>query len=86
MQCEASLLKGNTITPNTKKFCYINGIIEYIEFKTSTVPMFTSSTFHGKVKIEDETVEWVIVWLAHDQLSFIETFCNTVPTPLGCSH
>ena len=48
--------------------------------------MFTSSTFHGKVKIEDETVEWVIAWLAHDQLSFIETFCNTVPTPLGGSH
>ena len=85
-QCEASLLKGNTITPNTKKFCYINGIIEYIQFKTSTIPMFTSSTFHGKVKIEDETVEWVIAWLAHNQLSFIETFCNTVPTPLGGSH
>ena len=48
--------------------------------------MFTSSTFHGKVKIEDETVEWVIAWLAHDQLSFIETFCNTIPTPLGGSH
>ena len=85
-QCEASLLKGNTITPNTKKFCYINGIIEYIQFKTSTIPMFTSSTFHGKVKIEDETVEWVIAWLANNQLSFIETFCNTVPTPLGGSH
>ena len=85
-QCDASLLKGNTITPNTKKFCYINGIIEYIQFKTSTIPMFTSSTFHGKVKIEDETVEWVVTWLAHDQLSFIETFCNTVPTPLGGSH
>ena len=85
-QCEASLLKENTITPNTKKFHYINGIIEYIQFKTSTIPMFTSSTFHGKVKIEDETVEWVIAWLAQDQLSFIETFCNTVPTPLGGSH
>ena len=85
-QCEASLLKGNTITPNTKKFIFINGIIEYIQFKTSTIPMFTSSTFHGKVKIEDETVEWVIAWLAHDQPSFIETFCNTVPTPLGGSH
>ena len=85
-QCEASLLKGNTITPNTKKFRYINGIIEYIQFKTSTIPMFTSSTFHGKVKIEDETVEWVIAWLAQDQPSFIETFCNTVPTPLGGSH
>ena len=80
------MLKGNTITPNTKKFIFINGIIEYIQFKTSTIPMFTSSTFHGKVKIEDETVEWVIAWLAHDQLSFIETFCNTVPTPLGGSH
>ena len=80
------MLKGNTITPNTKKLRYINGIIEYIQFKTSTIPIFTSSTFHGKVKIEDETVEWVIAWLAHDQLSFIETFCNTVPTPLGGSH
>ena len=48
--------------------------------------MFTSSTFGGNVKIEDENVEWVVAWLTNSETSFIETYCNTVPTPLGGSH
>ena len=85
-ECNPSLIKENSQTPNSKKICYKNGIIDYIKFKTSTIPMFTSSTFHGNVKIEDENVELVIAWLTNRETSFIETYCNTVPTPLGGSH
>ena len=42
--------------------------------------------FHGNVKIDDETVEWVVSWLADHETSFTETFCNTVHTPLGGTH
>ena len=85
-ECDASLIKENSQTPHSKKICYKNGIIDYIKFKTSTIPMFTSSTFGGNVKIEDENVEWVVAWLTNSETSFIETYCNTVPTPLGGSH
>ncbi len=85
-KCCSYLLKDNSKIPAFKKLCYKDGIIDYIQFKTSKVPIFTSSRFHGRVKIDDETVEWVIAWLSDNETSFIETFCNTVPTPLGGSH
>ena len=40
-ECNPSLIKENSQTPNSKKICYKNGIIDYIKFKTSTIPMFT---------------------------------------------
>ena len=85
-ECDTSLITENSQTPLSKKICYKNGIIDYIKFKTSTIPMFTSSTFDGNVKIEDENVEWVVAWLTNNETSFTETYCNTVPTPLGGSH
>ena len=84
-KCDESLLKTNTL-PSSKKFCYINGILDYMKQKTSSIPFFTSSLFHGNVKIDNETVEWVVSWLADHETGFTETFCNTVHTPLGGTH
>ena len=85
-KCDESLLKTNNTLPSSKKFCYINGILDYMKQKTSSIPFFTSSLFHGNVKIDDETVEWVVSWLADHETGFTETFCNTVHTPLGGTH
>ncbi len=85
-KCDESLLKKNNTIPSSKKFCYINGILDYMKQKTSSIPFFTSSLFHGNVKIDNETVEWVVSWLADHETGFIETFCNTVHTPLGGTH
>ena len=84
-RCDEALLKTNTL-PSSKKFCYINGILDYMKQKTSSIPFFTSSLFHGNVKIDNETVEWVVSWLADHETGFTETFCNTVHTPLGGTH
>ena len=85
-KCDVSLLKTNTNLPSSKKFFYINGILDYIKQKTSSIPFFTSSLFHGNVKIDNETIEWVVSWLADHETGFTETFCNTVHTPLGGTH
>jgi len=85
-KCDESLLKTNSTLPSSKKFCYINGILDYMKQKTSSIPFFTSSLFHGNVKIDNETVEWVVSWLADNETGFAETFCNTVHTPLGGTH
>ena len=85
-KCDESLLKTNISLPTSKKFCYINGILDYMKQKTSSIPFFTSSLFHGNVKIDNETVEWVVSWLADHETGFTETFCNTVHTPLGGTH
>ncbi len=85
-KCDESLLKTNDTLPSSKKFCYINGILDYMKQKTSSIPFFTSSLFHGNVKIDNETVEWVVSWLTDHETGFTETFCNTVHTPLGGTH
>ena len=85
-KCNQSLIKDEEKTPSYKKICYIEGLLEYIKFKTSTIPLYMSSFFKGNVKLNEETVEWVISWLSSGESSFNETFCNTVPTPLGGSH
>ena len=48
--------------------------------------MYTTSSFKDNVKIGEETVEWAIRWFVENENSFVETFCNTVPTPLGGTH
>jgi len=85
-KCQQSLIKDEDKTPSYKKICYEEGLLEYIKFKTSTIPLYMSSFFKGNVKLNEETVEWVISWLNSGESSFNETFCNTVPTPLGGSH
>ncbi len=85
-KCDETLLKSYSDLPSIKKFCYINGILDYIKQKTSSIPFFTSHLFHGKVDVDDETVEWVVSWLADNETGFTETFCNTVHTPLGGTH
>jgi len=85
-KCNQSLIKDEEKIPSYKKICYVEGLLEYIKFKTSTIPLYMSSFFKGNVKLNEETVEWVISWLNSGESSFNETFCNTVPTPLGGSH
>ncbi len=85
-KCNDTLLKTDSILPSSKKFCYLNGIIDYMKHKTSSNSFFTSSLFHGNVNIDDEKVEWVVSWFADHESGFTETFCNTVYTPLGGTH
>ena len=84
--CDEILLKKDSIVPLSKKFCYLNGILDYMKQKTTSIPFFTSSLFHGNVNVDDETVEWVVSWLADHEAGFTETFCNTIHTPLGGTH
>ena len=84
--CDDILLKKDSSVPSSKNFCYIDGILDYMKHKTSSIPFFTSSLFHGNVNITDETIEWVVSWLADKETGFTETFCNTVYTPLGGTH
>ncbi len=85
-KCNETLIKANSNLPIAKKICFEDGILDYMKYKTSSNTLFSSSFFDGNVKIEDETVEWVVSWLTHDETGFTETFCNTVHTPLGGTH
>jgi topoisomerase IV subunit B len=60
------------------------------DFLTSRIERFTPVTrdvFSGRVQKEGGhgSVEWAIAWLA-DEDGFMQSYCNTVPTPDGGTH
>ena len=85
-KCHESLISENSNIIDEKSLCYKNGLSEYIEFKTASIPMYIGSTFESKVNIDNELIEWAIRWFTPDEFIFLESFCNTVPTPLGGTH
>ena len=85
-KCNPSLIKSDTDIKSEVKLCFKNGLSDYIHFKTASIPLFIGTTFEEKVKINDEIIELAIRWFDQNELSFIETFCNTVSTPLGGTH
>ena len=85
-KCNPCLLKADSDIKSQIKLCFKNGLSDYIHFKTSSIPMFIGTTFEAKVNIDDELIELAIRWFDQNETGFIETFCNTIPTPLGGTH
>ena len=54
--------------------------------KITDIPLLFGTQYYDKVEINNEKFEFTISWFEEDNLNFIESFCNTVPTPYGGSH
>ncbi len=81
---EAILIDDNT--PSSHIFYYENGIKEMMKDKISNLPLLFGSQYYDKIEVADEKVEFAISWFEEENLNFIESFCNTVPTTYGGSH
>ncbi len=85
--CDKTLLKGVEGVPEQETFRFENGLRDYlaseIQGKTLVHPDFFAGrnekkSGHGKV-------EWAIAWIADDD-GFLNSYCNTIPTPDGGTH
>ncbi len=76
----------NENIPSNYIFHYKNGIKEMLEDKTSNMPLLFGTQYYDKIEIDSEKVEFTMSWFDEDNLNFIESFCNTVPTSYGGSH
>ena len=54
--------------------------------KITNIPLLFGTQYYDKIEIDDEKFEFAISWFDEDNVNFIESFCNTVPTPYGGSH
>ena len=87
-KCAPSVITDQT--PAEDKFFFPNGLADYLaERIQGTEPL--SEIFSGRVERKDDAgaVEWAVVWSAagfdeHD--SFVQSYCNTIPTPDGGTH
>merc|ERR1711991_1224506 len=67
-------------------FYFENGIQQMLTDKTTNIPLLFGTQYYDKIEIENEKFEFAVSWFDEDNFNFIESFCNTVPTPYGGSH
>jgi topoisomerase-4 subunit B len=85
--CDKALLKGLEDVPEKATFHFEQGLKDYLsdQLKDATLvhPDIFSGT-HGKVGSHG-AVQWAVAWTA-DTDGFLNSYCNTIPTPDGGTH
>ncbi len=85
--CDKALLKGVEDVPEKATFHFEQGLKDYLsdQLKDATLvyPEIFSGT-HGKVGAHG-AVQWAAAWTA-DTDGFLNSYCNTIPTPDGGTH
>ena len=84
-KCNDAILNDEKI-PNDHIFYFENGIQQMLTDKITNIPLLFGTQYYDKIEIDDEKFEFAISWFDEDNVNFIESFCNTVPTPYGGSH
>ncbi|MDR1027446.1 MAG: type IIA DNA topoisomerase subunit B [Rickettsiales bacterium] len=79
--------------PATATFYYPNGVSDFLEEKTASVPRILPKTFAGSVEFPDDVgrVEWAITFLTDENGAasddgFFASYCNTIATIDGGTH
>jgi len=85
--CAKELLRGNDDVPEKATFHFEEGLRDYLKetLKEATLvhqDIFTGST--GKIGTRG-AVQWAVAWTA-DTDGFLNSYCNTIPTPDGGTH
>ena len=83
--CDAKLLKGDAETPASDKLHFPGGLQDYLSATVDARPTITPNAFAGRVSNGVGKVEWAICW-PQDEEGFVNSYCNTIPTPQGGSH
>lgn len=86
-KCDESLIKEGDKTPSQGVLHFPGGLSDYLANMLEGRETLTSVPFTGDIKFPDEQgkVEWAIAW-PEDEEAFFNSYCNTVPTPLGGTH
>ncbi len=84
--CNPALLKEGSDTPEKATFHFPGGLRDYLEASIGKAHKVNSEPFSGK---SDKTgghgtLEWAVTW--HGDDGFVNSYCNTVPTPEGGTH
>lgn len=87
--CDKSLLKDKEEkdVPEKAELHFPGGLQDYVEERLGKRRMVTPKPFSGRVDFATDQgrVEWAVAWPA-DEDGFLNSYCNTVPTPQGGTH
>ncbi|HEX8233604.1 MAG TPA: DNA topoisomerase IV subunit B [Caulobacteraceae bacterium] len=87
--CDRSRIHDST--PQKATFHFPNGLADFLAERIGEAETLTPAPFAGRIERQGEAgaVEWAIAWSPagfgeHD--GFMQSYCNTVPTPEGGTH
>mgnify|MGYP001103619049 CR=1 FL=1 len=77
-------------TPTQAKFHFPGGLADYLNETLGEASTYADAPFAGKVTFADKfqvpgSIEWAINWTPSRD-GYIQSYCNTVPTPEGGTH
>jgi topoisomerase-4 subunit B len=76
-------------TPQKAVFHFPNGLADFLAERMKDVETVTPEPFTGRKQGEAGMVEWAIAWTGAgfgETDGFMQSYCNTVPTPEGGTH
>jgi topoisomerase-4 subunit B len=77
-------------TPREATFHFPGGLSDYLGEVIGTSATYTDAPFAGRVEFASRfnapgSVEWAVTW-SPSRDGFIQSYCNTIPTPEGGTH
>ncbi|SEQ05388.1 DNA topoisomerase IV subunit B [Faunimonas pinastri] len=84
--CAESLIPEKSETPTKAVFHFPGGLKDYLAVSLTGENLVGSELFAGKTDRQGGhgSVEWAVAWFAGE--GFVQSYCNTVPTPEGGTH
>jgi topoisomerase-4 subunit B len=88
-RCAAERLHDQT--PAEAVFHFPNGLADYLKERVGAIETVTPEPFAGRIERAENggAVEWAVTWSGAgfgEADGFVQSYCNTVPTPEGGTH
>ncbi len=85
--CDPGLIKKAMKTPAEDTLHFPNGLSDFLEYSLNGRKTHTPEPFVDQAEFPEKEgyVEWAITWPV-DEDGFLNSYCNTIPTPDGGSH
>jgi topoisomerase-4 subunit B len=85
--CAPELLKSDGDIPAEDTLKFPGGILDFLNSEIEGHEMVTPRSFSGRTENRDGkgAVEWAVAWVP-DIDPFLNSYCNTIPTPQGGTH
>ena len=84
--CHEKWLKEGGDVPHQDVIKYPGGLADYLNDTTKGKAILIAEPFAENVIIKDEKLEFAITWFSPGEDGFVQSYCNTVPTPDGGTH